>query len=88
MFTPKNKKKHITETINDIYFKSIEDAHKTKEYEKNKNQIEIIKKILIEKTDTPEALINLLIETVAENTALEYELANKEICDYLLKNLS
>lgn len=88
MFKRKNKKEQITENINEIYFKSIETVHKTKEYTQNKNQIDIIKKVLVEKTDTPEDLINLLIETVEENIALEYEIANKKIYDYLLKNIS
>lgn len=84
-FVKSSKKDSLTKKINEIYFKSIESAHKSPEYIQNKMQIDAIKQTLIEQTYAPEKLVDWLIESVEENTAIEYEFANKKIYKKLLK---
>lgn len=55
------------------YFKSLQKVQETKEYKQNEMQIQCIKKVLIERAEVPEKLIDWLVEAVEENVALEYE---------------
>lgn len=73
-----NKKNKIikgisSKNISEDYFKSLEKVHETKEYKQNEKQIQCIKKVLIERAEIPEKLIDWLVEAVEENVALEYE---------------
>ena len=70
-----NKKNKLVDT----YFNSIEKIQKTDEYNKNRLLIYTLRNILIENCEAPEKLVDSLIETVAENTAMEYENANKKL---------
>ncbi len=68
---PKDKK--------DIYkniFKFKEKENQIKTYQKNKKQIDIITKILVDHADIPEEIINKLISCVEENTILANKLSN------------
>ena len=49
---------------------------KIKTYQKNKKQIDIITKILVDHADIPEEIINKLISCVEENTILANKLSN------------
>lgn len=80
-----SKKESLNKKINEIYFQSIESVYNNPEYIQNKIQIDVIKKTLIEQTYASEKLIDWLIESVEENTAIEYEFANKKIYKKLLK---
>ncbi len=60
--------------INEKYFKSIDKIRQSDEYKENEKQIEYITKILVEHADVPRDIIEMLIEAVQENVALEYEL--------------
>lgn len=72
-------KKNLENKLNNIYFKSIKKIQTTDEYKQNNSQIYTLRKIIIENCYVPETLVDWLIESVAENTALEYEFANKKI---------
>lgn len=61
--------------INEKYFKSIQKARQTHEYKENEKQIECITNILVEHADVPYEIIEMLVESVQENVALEYELS-------------
>ncbi len=56
-------------------FKSKEKSRQIKEYQKNKKQIDIITKTLVEHADVPQELIDSLIECVEENTILANKLS-------------
>lgn len=84
-FVKSSKKESLNKKINEIYFQSIESVYNNPEYIQNKIQIDVIKKTLIEQTYASEKLIDWLIESVEENTAIEYEFANKKIYKKLLK---
>lgn len=84
-FVKSSKKESLNKKINEIYFQSIESVYNNPEYIQNKMQIDVIKKTLIEQTYASEKLIDWLIESVEENTAIEYEFANKKIYKKLLK---
>lgn len=59
---------------NKNYFKSIQKVRQSYEYQKNEKQIKCITNILIEHADVPPELIEMLVESVRENVALEYKL--------------
>lgn len=59
--------------INENYFKSIQKTRQSHEYQENEKQIECITKLLVEHADVPLELIEMLVESVQENVALEYE---------------
>lgn len=63
--------------INEKYFKSIKKTRQSHEYQENEKQIKCITRILVEHVDVPREIIELLIESVQENVALEYELSKK-----------
>lgn len=71
--------KNLENKLNNIYFKSIKKIQTTDEYKQNNSQIYALRKIIIENCWVPETLVDWLIESVAENTALEYESANRKI---------
>lgn len=62
---------------NEIYFKSIQKARQSYEYKENEKQIECITNILVEHADVPYEIIEMLVESVQENVALEYELSKQ-----------
>lgn len=84
-FVKFRKNEKSTETINDIYFKSINFIHKSPEYIQNQIYINNLKQIISRQAGISGNLIDWLIEYVEENTAIEYEYANKEIYKHLLK---
>ena len=59
--------------INEKYFKSIQKIQQSPEYQENEKQIKCITKMLVEHADVPREIIEILIESVQENVALEYE---------------
>lgn len=61
-------------SINENYFESIQKTRQSLEYKENEKQIEYITNILVEHADVPLELIEMLVEYVQENVALEYEL--------------
>ena len=63
--------------IDDVYFSSLEKIRNTPEYLQNQMQIDVIRKTLIENAHVPERLVDWLVESVQENTAMEYEAINK-----------
>jgi|GEM_PF-4153617 len=79
------RNKRSEERHNRLYFKSISTTRESKEYIANEIRIECIRKGIKEHTNTPDELIDILIETVEENVALEYESINKYIVDYTKK---
>ena len=76
--------KNLENKLNNIYFKSIKKIQTTDEYKQNNSQIYELRKIIIENCLVPEALVDWLIESVAENTALEYESVNIKINKHFL----
>lgn len=58
---------------NEKYFKCIKKAQNSQEYIENEKQIECITNILVERADVPYEIVALLIESVQENVAIEYE---------------
>ena len=69
----------FTKDKKDIYkniFKFKEKENQIKTYQKNKKQIDIITKILVDHADIPEEIINKLISCVEENTILANKLSN------------
>lgn len=68
--------------LDDIYSKYIKKAQNTKEFEQNEMKINTIKNILVKQLDTPEELINWLIDSVSANKDIE----NKVITNKILKN--
>lgn len=84
-FVKLSKEEKINKKVDEIYFKSIEKVHSSPEYIQNKMQIDVIKQTLIEQNYVSEKLVDWLIESVEENTALEYEFANKKIYKKLSK---
>lgn len=57
------------------YFKSLNQIENNQEYKRNQKQINFIIKMLVEDTDVPQEVLEMLIEYVQENVAIEYELA-------------
>lgn len=62
-----------TACYNEKYFKCIKKAQNSQEYIENEKQIECITNILVERADVPYEIVALLIESVQENVAIEYE---------------
>lgn len=77
LYNKKNSKQK--KNFEDVYFSSIENIKKKPEYIQNQMQIDTIRKVLIKNVNVPEQLIDWLIESVEENTAMEYEVANNFI---------
>lgn len=75
-FTWSRKESKSPKNFEDVYFSSIEKIRKNPEYIQNKMQIDVIRKTLIETVNVPEQLVDWLVESVQENTAMEYELIN------------
>lgn len=65
------EKKSIYKNI----FRFKEKSRQIKEYQKNKKQIDIITKLLIEHADVPQEIIDSLIECVEQNSILAYKLS-------------
>lgn len=84
-FGKSNKNKNSKKMIDDIYFKSIEYVHEDPEYIQNEIQINSIRNLIAQQSGVSEKLLDWLIESVEENTAIEYEFANKKIYKKLLK---
>ena len=63
------------------YEKLIKKLSKSEDYKQNQMQIDCIKKVLIEHADVPETLINWLIDSVKENTILEFKETYKKNTD-------
>lgn len=63
------------------YEKLIKKSSKSEDYKQNQMQIDCIKKVLIEHADVPETLINWLIDSVKENTILEFKETYKKNTD-------
>lgn len=61
-------------SINENYFESIKKTRQSLEYKENEKQIEYITNLLVEHADVPYEIIEMLVESVQENVALEYEL--------------
>lgn len=61
---------------NENYFKSIQKARQSHEYKENEKQIKCITNLLVEHADVPYEIVEMLVESVQENVALEYELSN------------
>lgn len=59
------------------YFKSLNQIENNQEYQCNQKQINFIIKTLVEDTDVPREILEMLIEYVQENVAIEYELYSK-----------
>lgn len=53
-----------------VYFKSLNSSQRKKLYIQNEIQINCIKKILVERAEVPEVLIDWLIKSVEENVLL------------------
>lgn len=62
-----------TSCYNEEYFKCIKKAQNFQEYIENEKQIACITNILVERADVPYEIVALLIESVQENVAIEYE---------------
>jgi len=60
------------------YENLIKKLKKSEDYKQNQMQIDAIKKVLIEHAAVPETLINWLIDSVKENTILEFKELNKK----------
>lgn len=67
----------------EFHSKAINEIHNLPEYQQNLMQIETIKKVLINNADVPEKLVVWLIESIKNNTVLEYTATNKKFFDYL-----
>ena len=63
------------------YEKLIKKLSKSEDYKQNQMQIDCINKVLIEHADVPETLINWLIDSVKENTILEFKETYKKNTD-------
>ena len=85
IFTPKSIETSLKEDIDSLYFNSIEDVQKTKEYIHNEMQIYKIKSSLKEDAKISEDLIDLLIDAVEEKVSLEYDFANMQTLNYITK---
>ncbi len=59
--------------IDEVNSNNLKKLRQTQEYKQNQMQIDCITKILIEHADVPPQLIDWLIESVKQNTALEYK---------------
>lgn len=79
----KLKGKSVEEDFEEIYSKCLKEVHELPEYKQNEMQINSIKKVLVNSGDVPEKLILWLIESVKNNTQLEYLVAHKEFLRYL-----
>ena len=64
-------------TGNEKYFKYLDRIKTNSEYQSNQKQIDFIKKMLVEHNDVPQEVLEMLIEYVQENVAIEYELYSK-----------
>lgn len=53
--------------------KSLQSFRNNTEYAYNERQINIITDLLVEHADVPKALVDLLIDSVKKNVAIEYE---------------
>ncbi len=53
-----------------VYFKSLNSSQRKKLYIQNEMQINCIKKVLVERAEVPEILIDWLIKSVEENVLL------------------
>lgn len=63
------------------YERLIKKLNKSEDYKQNQMQIDCIKKVLIEHADIPETLIDWLINSVKENTILEFKETYKKNTD-------
>lgn len=59
--------------------KLLQKVKESEEYRQNQMQIDCIKKVMIENGDIPEILVDWLINSVRDNTKLEYSAIYKEI---------
>lgn len=59
--------------IDEFNSNNLKKLRQTQEYKQNQMQIDCITKILIEHADVPPKLIDWLIESVKQNTTLEYQ---------------
>lgn len=59
-----------TNIKNNLQYKRIKKVKNSKEYLQNEMQINCIKDVLINHSDVPEELFNLLIDSVEKNTLL------------------
>lgn len=57
-----------------VYFESLNSSQRTKLYIQNEMQINCIKKVLVERAEVPEILIDWLIKSVEENVLLNEHL--------------
>ncbi len=75
MFSKKNR----NNSYNKVCPKTFNELQASPEYLQNKMQIECITKVLVERADVPQKLVDWLIQSVRENLKLEYGICEKKI---------
>ncbi len=66
----KQKSNKLNNDSSKVYFKSLNSSQRKKLYIQNEIQINCIKKVLVERAEVPEVLIDWLIKSVEENVLL------------------